>query len=206
MQDGSKKVQDLARFRLPPGFRGRSALAVQLWWLVQASLFRLSPQFCYGWRRGLLRLFGARIGQGVLIRPSARITYPWKLAIGDNAWIGDEVILYTLDHIEIGHDAVVSQRSHLCAGTHDHRRPDFPIQGGPITVGAEAWLGADVFVAPGKSIGRGAVVGARSSVFSDLPEMMMCFGSPARPVRPRLGEQIGPMPRLVARQRISGRS
>src|SRR5690606_37453676 len=77
MHDRATRVQDLARFRLPPGFRGRSALVVQLWWLVQATLFRLSPQVCYGWRRWLLRLFGARIGQGVLVRPSARITYPW---------------------------------------------------------------------------------------------------------------------------------
>jgi putative colanic acid biosynthesis acetyltransferase WcaF len=172
--------------------------------MVQASLFRLSPQFCYGWRRWLLRRFGARIGQGVLIRPTTRITYPWKLAVGDRAWIGDEVILYTLDRIEIGADAVVSQRSHLCAGTHDHRQADFPIQGGPISVGAECWLAAEVFVAPGRTIGRGAVVGARSTVFTDLPEMMVCFGTPARPVRPRLDEQIGPMPRLVAQQRKSG--
>lgn len=205
MHDRATRVQDLARFRLPPGFRGRSALVVQLWWLVQATLFRLSPQVCYGWRRWLLRLFGARIGQGVLVRPSARITYPWKLSVGDYAWIGDEVILYTLDRIEIGAHAVVSQRSHLCAGTHDHRQPDFPIRGGVITVGPEAWLGADVFVAPGKTIGRGAVVGARSSVFSDLPEMMLCFGSPARPVRPRLDEDAGALPRIVAQQRVSGR-
>lgn len=205
MQDSPDKVQDLARFRLPPGFRGRSAAVVQLWWLVQASLFRLSPQFCYGWRRALLRLFGAQIGAGVLVRPSARITYPWKLAVGDHAWIGDEVILYTLDRISIGRDAVISQRSHLCAGTHDHRRPDFAILGGPIAIGAEAWLAADVFVAPGMTIGRGAVVGARSSVFADLPEMMVCFGNPARPVRPRLEEKTGPMPRLVAQQRMSGR-
>jgi putative colanic acid biosynthesis acetyltransferase WcaF len=205
MQDSPKRVQDLARFRLPPGFRGRSAALVQLWWLVQASLFRLSPQFCYGWRRWLLRLFGAEVGRGVLVRPTAKITYPWKLAIGERAWIGDEVILYTLGRIDIGADAVVSQRSHLCAGTHDHRQPDFAIRGGPITIGAEAWLAADVFVAPGIRIGRGAVVGARSSVFSDLPELMLCFGNPARPVRPRLEEQTGPLPRLVAQQRISGR-
>lgn len=204
MQDSPDKVQDLARFRLPPGFRGRSAVVVQFWWLVQASLFRLSPQFCYGWRRALLRLFGAEIGRGVLVRPSARITYPWKLAIGDRAWIGDEVILYSLDRITVGADAVVSQRSHLCAATHDHRRPDFAIEGGPITVGAEAWLAAEVFVAPGRTIGRGAVVGARSSVFADLPAMMLCLGTPARPVRPRLAEDTGLKPRLVAQQRKSG--
>ncbi|MBX6322141.1 MAG: colanic acid biosynthesis acetyltransferase WcaF [Rhodospirillaceae bacterium] len=206
MQDTAERVQDLARFRVPEGFRGRSALAVQLWWAVQATLFRLSPQVCYGWRRWLLRLFGARVGSRVLVRPSVRITYPWNVTLGDRAWIGDDVVLYSLGPIDIGHDAVVSQRCYLCAGTHDHEQPDFPILGRPIAVGPEAWLAADVFVAPGVSIGRGAVVGARSSVFADLPEMMVCFGTPARPVRPRLGPRAAVRPRIVAQSAASGRS
>ena len=90
------RFQDLSRFRLPADFRGRSAVWVQLWWLVQATLFRLSPQFLFGWRRWLLRLFGARVGAGVLIRPTATITYPWKVAIGDHSWVGDDVVLYSL--------------------------------------------------------------------------------------------------------------
>ena len=179
-------IQDLRRFRVPPGFRGRSAATVQLWWLVEATLFGLSPQIAYSWRRWLLRLFGARIGQGVLVRASARVTYPWKLAIGDHAWVGDDVVLYSLGEIAIGPNAVVSQRSYLCTGSHDFTRPEFPIQAEPISIGAEAWLAADVFVAPGVTVGRGTVVGARSSVFSDLPEMMICRGTPARPLRPRL--------------------
>jgi putative colanic acid biosynthesis acetyltransferase WcaF len=198
-------VQDLARFRVPDGFRGRSALAVQLWWLVQATLFRLSPQVAYGWRRWLLRLFGARVGQGVLLRPSVRITYPWKVTLGARAWVGDDVVLYSLDSISIGDDAVVSQRSYLCAGTHDHEQADFPLFGRPIAVGNESWLATDVFVAPGVTIGNGAVVGARSSVFSDLPEMMVCFGTPAQPVRPRLKPRANAKPRVVAQQRASGR-
>ncbi|HLJ20535.1 MAG TPA: putative colanic acid biosynthesis acetyltransferase [Stellaceae bacterium] len=179
-------VQDLRRFRVPPGFRGRGAATVQLWWLVQATLFGLSPQIAYGWRRWLLRRFGARIGQGVLIRPSARVTYPWKLTIGDYAWVGDQVVLYSLGEIAIGSNAVISQRCYLCAGSHDFTRPDFPICAEPVSIGAEAWLATDVFVAPGVAIGRGTVVGARSGVFSDLPEMMLCRGTPARPLRPRL--------------------
>src|SRR5690242_2104389 len=92
-------IQDLSRFRMPPGFRGRGAIIVQIWWLVQAVFFGLSPQIAYGWRRWLLRLFGAQIGRRVLIRPSARVTYPWKVKIGDNAWIGDHVVLYSLGEI-----------------------------------------------------------------------------------------------------------
>ncbi len=185
-EEPSAGIQRLNDFRLPPNFRGRSGLAVQLWWVVQATLFRGSPQFLYGFRRWLLRRFGARIGKGVIIRPTVSIPYPWKLNIGDYAWIGDDVVLYCFAEITIGKNAVVSQKSYLCAGTHDYRSPTFDIQAFPIVIEEEAWVASDVFVAPGVTVGRGAVVGSRSSVFSDLPDMMVCIGSPARPIHPRI--------------------
>ena len=184
--------QDLSTFRMPAGFRGRSALAVQLWWLVQASLFRGSPQFAYGFRRWLLRLFGAQVGQGVVVRPSATITYPWKVSIGDYAWVGDDVVLYSLGEIEIGAHAVVSQSSYLCAADHDYTDPAFPIRSRRITIGPEVWVAADVFVAPGVTIGRAAVIGARSSVFADMPAGMVCFGYPCKPVKQR-ATSAGPL-------------
>jgi putative colanic acid biosynthesis acetyltransferase WcaF len=180
------EIQDLKSFRLPPDFRGRSGLVVQLWWFVQATLFRGSPQVMYGFRRWLLRLFGAQIGKGVIIRPSVTIPYPWKLQIGDYSWIGDHAVLYCFAKITIGKNVVISQKSYLCAGTHDYRSPGFDIQAFPIVIEDEAWLAADVFVAPGITVGRGAVIGSRSSVFGDLPGMMVCVGSPARPVHARL--------------------
>lgn len=179
-------TQDLSRFRMPAGFRGRPAPAVQFWWLVQATLFRWSPQFAYAFRRWLLRAFGAQIGHQVIVRPTATITYPWKVRIGDHAWIGDHVTLYSLGEIDIGANAVVSQSSYLCAADHDYTQVDFPIRGRRITVGEQAWVAADVFVAPGVSIGEGAVIGARSSVFADMPAGMVCLGTPCRPVKPRL--------------------
>lgn len=187
--DGMKthpEIQDLSLFRLPRGFRGRSAVRVQLWWIAQATFFRLSPQVAYGLRRRILRLFGAKVGAGVLVRPSVTVTYPWKVSIGDNAWIGDDVVLYSLGEIEIGANAVVSQRSYLCAGTHDYTKPDFPISGPKIKIGSEAWVAANVFVGPGVTIGDGAVVGACSSVFEDMPAGMVCLGSPCKPAKPRL--------------------
>jgi len=117
------RFQDLAAFRLPPGFHGRPAWFVQLWWAVQASLFARSPRIAYGWRRFLLRLFGARIGRAVLIRPSARCIYPWRLAIGDRSWIGEQVELYTLAPITIGKDVVVSQRTRVGPSTGPPVRP-----------------------------------------------------------------------------------
>ncbi|TJY61958.1 colanic acid biosynthesis acetyltransferase WcaF [Sinimarinibacterium sp. CAU 1509] len=178
-------VQKLNEFRLPPGFRGRSAVVVQLWWMVQGTLFGLSPQFMYGWRRWLLRLFGARVDAGAIIRPTVRITYPWKVIIGERAWIGDDVVLYSLGLITIGAHAVVSQRSYLCTGGHDYTRPTFDIYAEPIVIGPQAWLATDVFVAPGVVIGEETVVGARSSVFKSLPAGVVARGSPAKVVGAR---------------------
>ena len=186
---GKKKSfyrQNISKFKLPIGFRGRSALVVQLWWIVQAIFFSLSPQFMYAWRRFLLRLFGAKVGVNVLIRPTAKITYPWKVKIGDNSWIGDDVVLYSLGEIEIGNNCVVSQRSYLCAASHDYKVETFDIFSKKIIVEDEAWIATDVFVAPGVTIHTGAVIGARSSVFTDMPAGMVCVGCPAKPIKPRV--------------------
>ena len=178
-------MQDLSKFKLPVNFRGKSAWKVQVWWIVQSVFINLSPQFMYGWRRFLLRCFGANIGKGVLVRPSVHIQYPWKLSVGDYSWIGDDVVLYSLDDIKIGCNTVISQKAYLCAGTHDYQSPDFAIEARPIIIEDECWLAADVFVAPGVTIGKGTVVGARSSVFTSLPAGKICFGTPAKIVRNR---------------------
>ena len=182
-------MQKLNKFELPKNFRARSGLIVQLWWMVDFFFFKLSPQFMYGWRRWLLRLFGAKIGKAVIIRPSVTVTYPWKVSIGDYSWIGDDVVLYSLGEIVIGSNAVVSQKSYLCAGSHDYTKEDFPIWSGKIVIEDACWLATDVYVAPNVTIGRGTVVGARSSVFKDLPSEKVCMGSPAKVVKDRVDEK-----------------
>lgn len=177
--------QDLDQFRLPENFRGRSAVVVQLWWIVQALLFNSSPQFLYSWRRFLLRLFGASVGKKVKIRPSVKITYPWKVIIGDYSWIGDDVILYSLGDISIGKNVVVSQKSYLCAGTHDYNKMDFTILNPPITIEDEVWIATDVFIGPGVKVGKAAVVGARSSVYKNLEGEKVYNGNPARFIKNR---------------------
>ena len=177
--------QKLNQFLLPQGFRGRSALIVQLWWLVQSTLFAMSPQFTYKWRNFLLRCFGAKIGKGVIIRPTVKITYPWKLKIGDYSWVGDNAELYTLGEIDIGDNVVISQKSYLCAATHDYTKETFDMLDKKITIEDEVWLAADVYIAPGITVKKGALVGARSSVFNDMPEGMVCLGCPAKSVRVR---------------------
>merc|ERR1711879_806741 len=105
---------------------------VQLWWIIQALLFNTSPQFLYGWRRFLLRSFGANIGKDVILRPSLKVTYPWRLTIGDNSWVGDDDVLYSLGDIEIGSNTVISQKSYLCTGGHDYQSISFDIFSKPI--------------------------------------------------------------------------
>ncbi len=179
-------LQALDRFKLPDNFRGKAGWYVQLWWFVDTLFFKTSPQILYGWRRFLLRLFGAEVGKGVIIRPSATITYPWKVRIGNYSWIGDNVELYSLGEIEIGKNVVISQKSYLCAASHDYTKEDFPIWSKKITIEDECWLATDVFVAPGVTIQKGTVVGARSSVFNDLPANKICLGTPAKPIKNRM--------------------
>jgi putative colanic acid biosynthesis acetyltransferase WcaF len=179
-------MQNLDEFKLPPNFRGKSGFYVQLWWLVQSSLFKLSPQFLYSWRRFLLRLFGAKIGKNVIIRPTVKITYPWKISIGDNSWIGDDVVLYSLGEIDIGCDTVISQKCYICTGSHDYSKSDFPIYSEKVTIKSFCWLATDVYVAPGLTINEGTVVGARSSVFKDLEPNSLYVGSPAKRLKSRL--------------------
>ena len=181
-----REFQNLDQFRVPPGFRGRGAVVVVLWQVVQSTLFALSPQPFFAWRRFLLRLFGAKIGRRVLLRPTVRVTYPWKTEIGDFSWVGDHVELYSLDFISIGSHSVISQRSYLCTGSHDMADLAFSYITAPITVGDQVWIASDVFVAPGVKVGRGAVVGARSTVLKDVPPAVVAIGEPARGVRDRL--------------------
>lgn len=176
---------DLSKFRAPPHFRERSAFVVQLWWLVQDWLIKPSPQFMYGWRRFWWKLFGATLGKKVLIRPSARVTYPWKIRIGDYAWIGDRAELYSLADIEIGAHSVISQDCYLCAGSHDYNRIDFPLIGKPIHIADQVWVAAGCFIAPGVNIAEGAIIGARSVVLKDIPRASLWAGNPAKEIKKR---------------------
>ena len=158
-----------------------------LWALVQATLFRWSPRPLHGFRARLLRLFGADIpapGQ-VVVFPTARVMFPWKLALASRAMVGPHVNLYNLAPITLGRGANVSQNCHLCAGTHDYARCSMPLVARPIAIGENAWLGADVFVGPGVTVGELCVVGARSVVVRDLPSRMICAGNPCRPLKER---------------------
>jgi putative colanic acid biosynthesis acetyltransferase WcaF len=165
----------------------REVLLRWLWALVQGTLFRWSPRPLHRWRAWLLRLFGADIPQPgqVVVFPTVRVMFPWKLSLAPRAMLGPEVTVYNLALVALHRGANVSQRCHLCAGTHDYLRWSMPLVTRPIVLGENAWLGADVFVGPGVTIGELCVVGARSVVVKDLPPHTVCAGQPCRPLKPR---------------------
>lgn len=158
-----------------------------LWLIVQSTLFRWSPRPLHGFRARLLRWFGADIpapGQ-VVIFPTVRITFPWRLSLAPRAMLGPWVNVYNLAPIRLEYGANVSQHCHLCSGTHDFQVWSMPLVTRPITIGRNAWLGADVFVGPGVTVGELAVIGARAVVVKDQPARMICVGNPCRPLKPR---------------------
>ena len=179
-------MQELKYFSLPKNFRGKKRWYIQIWWIVQKIFFELSPQFMYGWRRFLLRLFGAKIGKGVIIRPTAKIQFPWKISIGDYSWIGDEVVLYSLGDIVIGNNVVISQKSYLCTGSHNYKSKNFDIYSKKIIIEDKVWIATDVFIAPGITIREFSIIGARSSVFNDIPSGYICYGNPAKIIKKRI--------------------
>lgn len=184
----TKSWVDLRQYDQSNFDRGRPGWFILLWWFVQAVTFPLTLHSLSGIRCWILRRFGAKIGQGVLIRPTARFTYPWKVKIGNYSWIGDDVVLYSLDQINIGQHCVISQKSYLCTGSHEITDPAFGLKTAPITLEDGAWVAADCFVSPGVVIGSNAVIAARSSVFSDMPPGQVCIGTPCRPRYARLME------------------
>ncbi len=155
-------------------------------WSVATPLFRFSPRICFGWRRFLLRLFGARVGNHVHIYSTAVIFMPWNLQIGDWSSIGEHAFVYNLGKITIGNKTTISHRAHICAGTHDYTRPNLPLQKPPIIISDQAWICADAFVGPGVVVGEGAVVGARAVVMKDVPPWAVMAGNPARLVKQRV--------------------
>lgn len=165
--------------------RGRPKLVEALWYLVKCALFLTPLPFPSSWKRGVLRAFGAQVGKGVVIKPRVNIHFPWKLTVGDFAWIGEEVFILNFEPVTIGAHCCISQRAFLCAGNHDYRQPDMPYRNQPITVEDGAWVGAQVFVAPGITIGPEAVITAGSVVTKNQPERMVCGGNPCVALKPR---------------------
>lgn len=164
-----------------------SKIARVAWNLVWITLFRPTPRgTLYGWRRFLLRLFGARIGKGANILPTCKIWQPWNLTMGEYSCLSEEVDCYCVDQITIGEQAVVSQGAFLCTASHDIASPIMELIHQPIVIGPQSWIAARAFVGPGVTVGTGAVVAACSVVTKNVAPWAVVAGNPAQIIKKRI--------------------
>ncbi|MBS1240193.1 MAG: putative colanic acid biosynthesis acetyltransferase [Proteobacteria bacterium] len=169
----TKPMQGSASFSLT------NRLFRAVWALGWAVLARWTPPPLFGWRRFVLRLFGAKIGAGARVYGSVRVWYPPNLALGARATLGPRVNCYNQGRIEIGDHAVISQGAHLCASSHDISDHHFQLVLRPIAIGRRAWIAAEAFVGPGSTVGEGAVIGARAALFGKAKPWGVYSGNPA---------------------------
>jgi putative colanic acid biosynthesis acetyltransferase WcaF len=160
----------------PSGF-----IRLALWVIIQNTIFKTSffPSLL---RIFALRTFGASIGSGVQIRRGVRIHFPWKLEIGDNCWIGEEVWFINHEQIKIGSNVCISQRSILCSGGHNFRSASLEYSHKPIEIKDGAWLCLDAKILPGVTIGQCSVVSAGEVVHKSIPDFSMLVGGELRPI------------------------
>jgi putative colanic acid biosynthesis acetyltransferase WcaF len=165
--------------------RGANKFVELAWILVSNCLFRACPLSLSSLKCAILRLFGAKIGKGVVIKPQVKITFPWKLTVGDHVWLGEECWLLNLEKIVIGNNVCISQRAMLCTGSHNYKLPTFDLIVKPITLEDGAWIGAAAWVGPGVTIGTHAVLTAGSVAARDLEAWNIYRGNPAEFLRTR---------------------
>ena len=169
-----------------PSFSLGNRISRAIWNLTWAVLASWTPPQMRFWRRFLLKLFGARLGELSDVRGSARVWYPPHLHLADRALLAERVTCYNMAPISLGVGALVSQGAHLCAGSHDITSENFQLTAQPITIGARAWIAAEAFVGPGVEVGEGAVLGARSVAFRPLDPWTVYGGNPAKAIKRRV--------------------
>jgi len=176
---------DLSRFDNSWYSPGRGVLVRTLWLFFNALFMQnpLNPSSMV--KIFILKMFGAKIGMGVVLKPSINIKYPWNLEIGDYSWIGEGVWLDSLGTIKIGNHCCLSQGVYFCTGNHDWTDPAFCLIVKPITVEDGAWVGARVTVLPGVTISSHSVLAAGSVVSQNTEPNMIYVGNPAQAVKER---------------------
>jgi len=179
-----------------PGERaawGRSRTTVYFWAVVELLIVTNPWQISSGLRIRALRLFGAKIGAGVIFRPRTRVKFPWKLEIGDRSWIGEGVWFHNQDQVVLGHDVVVSQETFITTGSHAHRR-DMALITRPVLIEDGAWITSRCVILGGASVGRSALVTPGTVLSGVVPEGRI-WGAPtsARDLGPRFPSEGSPI-------------
>lgn len=165
--------------------RGAPLWKEALWYFFGLPILRSPMITSSPLRNRLLRAFGAKMGQGVYIKPGLRVKFPWYLEVGDYTWLGEDVWIDNLAQVTIGAHCCVSQGAYFCTGNHDWSVPNMRLFRRPITCGRGAWVGAKAVLGPGVTIGAGAIVTAGSVVMKNVPEMEVHSGNPAQFTRLR---------------------
>ncbi len=169
---------DLSRYRVTGYSPGRSRLVQVLWYLCSAAVFQ-SPWFpCSALKVWLLRLFGASVGRGVVIKPCVRIKFPWRLQVGDFVWIGESVWIDNLAVVTIGSNVCLSQGVYLCTGSHDFGRVTFDLITRPIAISDRVWICAMAVVLPGTRVGTDCLIAAGTVIRGDIPAGSRLFAAP----------------------------
>lgn len=158
---------------------------VLLWYCCNYYILNSAFPWPYGLKRWLLRLFGARIGKGLVIKTKVRIKHPWRLTIGDHCWLGEGVWIDNLADVTLGDHVCISQGALLLTGNHDYKQPDFPYRLGEIDIASGAWIGAMAVVCAGVTCGSHAVLTVNSVTSKDMDPWMIYSGNPAVAVRMR---------------------
>lgn len=165
---------------------GRPRLLQAVWFFLGLPLLRSRLIPSSALRVSLLRVFGAAVGRGVVIKPGVHIKYPWHLVAGDHCWLGEECWIDNLTTVRLGANVCVSQGAYLCTGNHDWKDPAFGLRVAPISLGDGAWAGARSVLMPGVTLGAGAIAAAGSVVSKDIPAWEIHAGNPAKFAKQRV--------------------
>lgn len=177
---------DLSRFANKQFDRGSGLIKEALWLVTRLFLFQLCPFSFSALKCIVLRAFGAKIGRNVTIKPQVKITFPWKLIVGDHVWLGEECWLLNLESITIGSHVCISQRAVLCTGSHDYKKATFDLSVRPIILENGAWIGAGSWVGPGVTISSHAILAFGSVTTNNLAPFGIYRGNPAVLVKQRV--------------------
>lgn len=165
--------------------RGKSKGVEVIWYLCKLLFFLSAFPYPSAFKIFLLRLFGAKIGKGIVIKPRVNILFPWKLTIGDDVWIGEEAFLLNFEPLVIGNNVCISQRAFLCGGNHNYNIPSMPYRNGSISLEDGCWIGANCFIGPNVTIGIDTVVSAGSVVTKSLKGNGIYKGNPVEFIKNR---------------------
>jgi len=188
MTDGSDAGSDIVRLAaFTPGRfdRGRPRAFEVLWWIFKLLFIQSGFPWPMGFKAAVLRAFGARVGRRLYIRPRVNIHFPWKLAIGDDVWIGEGTTILNLERVVLEHDVALAHEVYIAAAGHDVHDPAFGYANEPVTIQAGTWLATRAFIGPGVNVGRGSVVAAGAVVVKDVPAGSIVAGAPARVIGAR---------------------